>query len=107
VIRKSQFRVEFLTQVVMDACWYGVHVATFEILFAHADTIAGWKPDDVRVFLGFLFVSDAFWMMWLGQSWHFGRELKDGVLDSLRVRPARRSSCTSSSASAWKLASTP
>jgi ABC-2 type transport system permease protein len=64
-----------------------VHVATFEILFRHTETIAGWDRAAVRVFLGFLFVSDAFWMMWLGQSWHFGRELKDGVLDSLRLRP--------------------
>jgi ABC-2 type transport system permease protein len=87
VIRKSQFRVDFLSQVVMDTAWYLVHVATFEILFEHTDTIAGWTRDEVRVFLGMLFVSDAFWMMWLGQSWHFGRELKDGVLDSLRLRP--------------------
>ncbi len=87
VIRKSQFRVEFLTQVAMDAVWYLVHISTFEILFAHTDEIAGWRIDALRVFLGFLFVSDAFWMMWLGQSWHFGRDLKDGVLDTLRVRP--------------------
>jgi ABC-2 type transport system permease protein len=86
-IRKSQYRVEFLTQVLMDMAWYAVHVATFEILFGHTDTIAGWSADEVRVFLGFLFVSDAFWMMWLGQSWHFSRELKDGVIDSLRLRP--------------------
>lgn len=87
VIRKSQFRVEFLTQVVMDTAWYLVHIGTFEILYGHTRSIAGWTADEVRVFLGFLFVSDAFWMIWLGQSWHFGRELKDGVLDSLRLRP--------------------
>jgi ABC-2 type transport system permease protein len=73
VIRKTQFRVEFLCQVVMDAMWYLVHVATFEILFAHTTHIAGWEREDVRV--------------WLGQSWHFGGELKDGALDSLRLRP--------------------
>jgi ABC-2 type transport system permease protein len=42
---------------------------------------------EVRVFLGFLFVADAFLMAWLGQAWHFSRELKDGVLDPYRVRP--------------------
>jgi len=87
VIRKSQFRVEFLSQVVMDTAWYAVHILTFEVLFEHTRSIAGWNSDDVRVFLGFLFVSDAFWMIWLGQCWHFGRELKDGKLDPLRVRP--------------------
>lgn len=87
VLRKTQFRVEFLCQVLMDAFWYSIHILTFEILFAHTDAIAGWSKGEVRVFLGFLFVSDAFWMMWLGQGWHFGRELKDGVLDTVRMRP--------------------
>jgi ABC-type uncharacterized transport system permease subunit len=40
------------------------------------------------VLLGFLFVSDAFMMIWLGQFWRFGRDLKDGKLDPFRVRPA-------------------
>ncbi len=88
LIRKSQFRVEFLIQVLMDVCWYGSHILVFEVLFAHTPEIAGWTRADIRVLLGFLFVSDAFMMVWLGQGWHFGRELKDGKLDPVRVRPA-------------------
>ena len=87
VVRKTQFRVEFASQVVMDCIWYVTKVATFEILFQYADDIAGWSVSDVRVFLGFIFVSDAFMMMWLGMRWRFGRDLKDGKLDPLRVRP--------------------
>jgi len=88
IIRKSQFRVEFLSQIVMDMIWYLFHILTFEILFLHTETIAGWSAPEARVFLGFLFVSDAFSMMWLGQAWHFGNDLKDGNLDPVRVRPA-------------------
>ena len=87
VIRKSQFRVEFFTQVLMDCCWYLSHVLTFEILFLHTEQIAGWTVPEIRVFLGYLFVADAFLMAWLGQGWHFGRDLKDGKLDPVRVRP--------------------
>jgi len=87
VIRKSQFRVEFLCQVLMDCVWYATHIALFEILLGHSRTLAGWTLGEVRVFLGFVFVADAFQMLWLGQAWHFGRELKDGRLDALRVRP--------------------
>lgn len=87
LIRKSQFRVEFLSQVAMDCVWYATHIALFEILLAQTGTLAGWTLDEVRVFLGFVFVADAFQMVWLGQGWHFGRELKDGRLDPLRVRP--------------------
>lgn len=86
-VRRSQFRVEFAAQVVMDCLWYAIHVGVFEILFLHADDIAGWVREDIRVLLGFLFVSDAFMMMWMGQHWRFGRDLKDGKLDPFRVRP--------------------
>ena len=80
VIRKSQFRVEFFCQVLMDIFWYLSHILVFEILFLHTSSIAGWAVTDVRVFLGFVFVSDGFMMVWLGQAWHFGRE-------PVRVRP--------------------
>ena len=87
VIRKSQFRLEFVTQVLMDCIWYLSYALTFEILFLHTEEIAGWSVDEIRVFLGFVFCADSFLMVWLGQAWHFGRELKDGKLDSARVRP--------------------
>ena len=87
VIRKSQFRVEFFCQVAMDCLWYLSHILVFEILFLHTPAIASWSVEEIRVFLGFVFVTDAFLMVWLGQAWHFGRELKDGKLDPVRVRP--------------------
>lgn len=87
VIRKSQFRAEFFAQVIMDTIWYSTHILTFEILFLHAGDIAGWSREEIRVFLGCLFISDAFMMMWMGQSWRFGMDLKDGKLDPFRVRP--------------------
>lgn len=88
IVRKSQLQLEFWSQVIMDCLWYASHVAVFEVLYSHTQDIAGWRRDDFRVLLGFLFVSDAFMMIWLGQMWRFGRELKDGKLDPCRVRPA-------------------
>ena len=88
VIRKSQFRVEFLNQVVMDCAFYLAHVLFFEYLFDHTESIAGWSRGEVRVFLGFNFLSDAFGMIWLGQAWHLAADVKQGNLDPVRVRPA-------------------
>jgi ABC-type uncharacterized transport system permease subunit len=88
VVRKSQFRIEFACQVIMDCLWYASHVGVFEVLYMHTGDIAGWSRQDFRVLLGFLFVSDAFMMIWLGQMWRFGRDVKDGKLDPFRVRPA-------------------
>ena len=88
VVRKSQFRVELLSQVVMDCVWYSVKIATFEVLFLYTKRIAGWSAPEVRLLLAYVFVSDSFMMMWLTRRWRFGRELKDGKLDAIRVRPA-------------------
>jgi len=88
-VRKSQFRWEFVNQVVMDCLYYLSFLLTFQILYGLRDdlTLAGWTRDDIRVFLGMAFVTDAFMMTWLGQSWHFGDDLKAGNLDAFRLRP--------------------
>lgn len=88
IVRKSQLQLEFWCQVIMDCLWYASHVAVFEVLYTHVTDIAGWTRAEFRVLIGFLFVSDAFMMIWLGQMWRFGRDLKDGKLDAFRVRPA-------------------
>lgn len=86
--RRAEFRVEFINQVVMDCVFYLVHILTFEFLYNSVDSIGGWSRADMRVFLGMVFVSDAFHMIWLGAAWFFSAELKDGKLDALRLRPA-------------------
>jgi ABC-2 type transport system permease protein len=88
VRRRSQFRVEFVSQVIMDCIWYAAKIGVFEVLYQYTSSLAGWRATDIRVFLGFVFIADAFMMMWLGHRWVFGRELKDGKLDPFRVRPA-------------------
>jgi len=60
----------------------------FEVLYTHSPEIGGWSREAFRVLLGYLFVSDAFTMTFLGQMWRLGRDLKDGKLDPYRVRPA-------------------
>ena len=94
-VRKSQFRWEFINQVVMDVLYYVSFVLTFEILYGlggddgsgAALELAGWTRDEMKVFLGMAFIADALMMTFLGQTWHFGVDLKNGALDSFRVRP--------------------
>ena len=92
-IRKSQFRVEFLNQVLMDVCFYLAFIFTFEILYGLGDgrgealTLGGWTHAEMRVYLGMVFVSDALIMTFLGQNWHFGQDLKNGAIDPFKVRP--------------------
>ncbi len=89
LVRKSQFRMEFVNQVGMDVLFYVTHMATFGIVYGMSEsgTLAGWTYPQTLVLLGLVFVHDGFMMTWLGQGWHFGRDLKTGSLDPVRVRP--------------------
>ena len=98
-VRKSQFRWEFLNQVIMDLLFYVSFILTFDILYglegtgeagaavSGALTLGGWTHAEMRVYLGMVFLADAVIMTFLGQNWHFGEDLKNGNLDSFRVRP--------------------
>ncbi|MDG1050233.1 MAG: ABC-2 family transporter protein [Planctomycetota bacterium] len=90
-VRKSQFRVEFVNQVLMDLCFYAAFILTFEILYGLGGegtlTLGGWSHEEMRVYMGMVFVADGLFMTFLGQQWHFGQDLKDGNLDAFRVRP--------------------
>lgn len=96
-VRKSQFRWEFLNQVVMDLLFYISFILTFDILYGlggsgeegavGALTLGGWTHTEMRIYLGMVFLADSVTMTFLGQHWHFGEDLKNGKLDSFRVRP--------------------
>jgi ABC-2 type transport system permease protein len=90
-VRKSQFRVEFVNQVLMDLCFYVSFILTFDILYGLGGegrlNLGGWSHEEMRVYLGMVFVADGLFMTFLGQQWHFGQDLKNGNLDSIRVRP--------------------
>lgn len=93
LIRKSQFRWEFLNQVLMDVLFYVSFVLTFKFMYGleapegGSLSLAGWSYEETRVYLGMAFFADALVMTFLGQQWHFGADVKDGKLDSFRVRP--------------------
>jgi ABC-2 type transport system permease protein len=93
-VRKSQFRWEFVNQVIMDVMFYVSFVLTFKMLYGLGEgaesgalSLAGWSYGDMKVYLGMAFVADALMMTFLGQQWHFGGDLKNGALDPFRVRP--------------------
>lgn len=97
MVRKSQFRWEFINQVVMDLLFYVSFVLTFQILYglegadagdgASGLMLGGWNYAEMKVFLGMAFVADALMMTFIGQTWHFGTDLKNGSLDPFKVRP--------------------
>lgn len=83
-----QFRLDFFFRVGMDAIWYGVNLAFFAVLFEHTGALGGWNFDQVLVFVGGVFLSDAVHMtVFANNMWMFPFAVNKGDLDYYLVRP--------------------
>ena len=83
-----EYRVNFLTKIMTDILWYGAQVFTFEILFRHTPRIGDWNLEQMRVFLGVVFVVDALYMIILSENLdQFSDKVRKGDLDLLLVKP--------------------
>ncbi len=83
-----QFRLDFFFRVFMDVVFYAVNLGFFGILFAHTRALGGWTWDQVLVFAGGVFVSDALHMtIFSNNMWWFPIYVNRGDLDYHLVRP--------------------
>jgi len=86
--RAMEFRVDFFFRIFMDACWYGVHLAFFAVLFRHTGSLGGWNLDQVLVFASAIFLMDGVQMtVFSNNMWWFPIFINRGDLDYYLVRP--------------------
>lgn len=83
-----EFRANFTTRIVTDIFWYAAQIMAFEVLFAYTDELGGWSRQEMRVFLGVLFVVDAIFMTVFSNNLDFFSDLvRKGNLDLLLTKP--------------------
>ena len=83
-----QFRLDFFFRVGMDIVWYAVNLTFFGVLFAHTRELGGWTWDQMLVFAGAIFVSDALFMsVFSNNCWWLPILVNKGDLDYHLVRP--------------------
>lgn len=88
LIADLEFRVNFVTRIVTDIFWYVAQITTFEVLYRHTNVIGHWTLPQTRVFLGMLFVVDAFYMILLQENLdRFSEKVTKGQLDLLLAKP--------------------
>lgn len=86
--RAFEFRLDFFFRVGMDALWYVMNLAFFEVLHGHTPLLGGWDQGQVRVFAGTLFVADALHMtLFSNNAWWFPAFVNRGDLDYHLLRP--------------------
>jgi len=86
--RAMEFRIDFFFRIGMDMLWNAMYLAFFTVIFLHTGMLGGWNYDQVLVFVGVLFVTDAFQMtVFSNNMWWFPIHVNKGDLDYYLVRP--------------------
>lgn len=86
--KAMEFRFDFFFRIVMDCIWYVTHFAFFEVLYLHTPLFGGWEPEQMRMFLAAVFLSDALTMtVFANNMWMFPFLINKGDLDYYLVRP--------------------
>ncbi|MHC4956449.1 MAG: ABC transporter permease [Planctomycetota bacterium] len=86
--RAMEFRIDFFFRIGMDILWNAMYIAFFTVIFLHTGMLGGWNYDQVLVFAGVLFVTDAFQMtVFSNNMWWFPIHVNRGDLDYYLVRP--------------------
>lgn len=86
--RSLQFRLDFFFRVGMDVIWNFHYLVFFGVLQLQTPTIGGWNADQVRIFLGSLFVLDGAQMtLFANNHWAFPGLVNKGDLDYHLLRP--------------------
>jgi len=87
-ITDLEYRANFLTRIITDIFWYISQVLTFEVLYNHTDKIGEWNRSEMRVFLGLLFVIDAFYMIFIHENIdNLSEKVRKGDLDLILAKP--------------------
>lgn len=86
--KAMEFRFDFFFRVVMDMIWYAVQFAFVEVIYLHTPAFGGLDLDQIYVFLGALFITDALHMtIFSNNLWYMPFLVNKGDLDYYLVRP--------------------
>jgi len=87
-IADLEYRANFFTRIMTDIFWYIAQIVTFEVLYTHTKKIGDWNVKQMRVFLGLLFIIDAFYMIIIHENLeNMSEKVRKGDLDLLLAKP--------------------
>lgn len=88
LVADLEYRANFATRIATDIIWYAAQIVTFEALFRVTDRIGDWNLAQTRVFLGILFVVDAFYMIFFSENLdRMSDKVRKGEIDLLLAKP--------------------
>lgn len=88
MVADLEYRANLTIRFVTDVFWYAAQILTFETIFSHTDRIGSWNLEQTRVFLGILFIVDAFYMILFSENLDkMSDRVRKGELDLLLAKP--------------------
>ncbi len=87
-ISDLEYRMNLVGKILTDILWYAAQLSVFEVLFRQTHSIAGWKLETIRIFMGMLFFADSFWMLIFQENLDkLSDKVRKGELDLLLAKP--------------------
>ncbi len=84
----SEYRLNFVIRILGEFAWYTAQLSVFEVLYLHTQVLNGWGIQDVRVFMGTLFLVDSLYMiLFLENLDAVSSMVRKGDLDLLLTKP--------------------
>jgi ABC-2 type transport system permease protein len=83
-----EYRLNVVVRVIGEFSWYTVQLSVFEVLYLHTNSISGWTLNDMRVFMGTLFLTDVLFMvLFMENLENMSSLVKKGDLDTYLTKP--------------------
>ncbi len=83
-----EYRLNLVVRIVGELAWYTAQLSVFEVLYTHTSSISGWDVHAMRVFMGTLFLTDVFYLIFFIESLDSMAGLvKRGDLDLYLTKP--------------------
>jgi len=88
LISDLEYRANFITRVFTDIFWYLSQILMFEAIYQHVNKVGSFGILETRVFLGLVFVIDAFYMIFIHENIeNLPTKVSKGDLDLQLVKP--------------------
>ena len=88
VLNELEYRVNFYVQVLRSLIGLGSGVANLAIVFAHTETLGGWRPPELLALLGvFILINGAIMLVIQPSMQRFMEDVRQGTLDFTLTKP--------------------